>query len=183
MRGLSNCAFGIRACSARRENTVKSPTIARRPSLALQRIYIVRPFSMSSQRPSRIPPFLLGTTILTSSPENPSSLFDPLSRLLLDHSIHSFGLTIILVTLLLRTTISLPAVFWQRNRLKKSREMVEPEMRRLNKDLAPRLAVECRRRGMTYEAYYEELKAQVSFFYPSGTPYFDLFTGQRAWLI
>ena len=158
MPGPSLSSVGIRA---RSPTILRSHTIARRPRLALPCTYNVRPFSWSPHRKRPTLPFLLSTAVLSNSPDDPTSLFTPLSQLLLDHPIHSFGLTIILVTLFLRTTISLPAVFWQRNRLKKARQIVEPEMRRLNKDLAPRLAIECRRRGMNYEAYYGELKAQV----------------------
>ena len=128
--------------------------------------------------PPHPPPFFLGTTILSGPPSSPTSvpippslestsLFDPLSDLLLAYPIHSFSLTIILLTILLRTTLTLPAVFWQRDRVLRAKRLVEPEMRRINGDLARSLIGEMKRAGKPYHEYRAELKRQVRSACPS----------------
>ncbi|KAK4684077.1 hypothetical protein P7C73_g6125, partial [Tremellales sp. Uapishka_1] len=75
--------------------------------------------------------------------------------------ITSYGLTIILSTLLFRSAITLPATLWQRARMKRLRENVMPEMKKLNDRLAVVVARESRSQGRSFEEYKAELKAQV----------------------
>lgn len=173
MRGLFVTFLEVRRSSSRRAVPSFRPNAVRAGSpLLISRTYRSRP--SSAARPPRPPRLtnlpILSTTILTGPPSDPSSveivepetsIFYPLSQFLLDHPIHSFSLTIILITLVLRTTLTLPTVFWARNRLRRATKLVEPEMRRLNEELAPRVAGESKRKGLDYDGYRAELKRQV----------------------
>ena len=90
-----------------------------------------------------------------------ASIFDPLVSALLASPLPSYGLTIIALTLAVRTCVTLPATLWQRKRLDRSRDLVVPEMKRINAVLAPQMARESRKQGLDYEAYKKALKARV----------------------
>ena len=173
MRGLPTTIPAIRLKPAR----PLRPTLTTRPSPILTSPARF-PHPLSHPPPRHLHPFFLGTTILSGPPSSPTSvpippslestsLFDPLSDLLLAYPIHSFSLTIILLTILLRTTLTLPAVFWQRDRVLRAKRLVEPEMRRINGDLARSLIGEMKRAGKPYHEYRAELKRQVRSACPS----------------
>ena len=124
------------------------------------------------------PAYLSTATILTGPPSDPlstllpteetTSLLHPLSNLLLDHPIYSYSLTIIILSLILRSAIGIPSLLWQRSRIRRTRQLVEPEMKRMNEELSLRLLVESRKKALwdnkfkAYEFYRIELKKQVS---------------------
>jgi hypothetical protein len=92
-----------------------------------------------------------------------------LADILIAHPIVSYGTTIVLLTLTLRTAITLPMALWSRARLKRIRTIVQPEMKLLNEKLAVEVMKDCRKRGLGYEDYRAELKKQVRF--------------ERSWLV
>ena len=87
-------------------------------------------------------------------------ILDTLSLHLLD-SPFSAGATIILLTILVRGGITFPVSIWQRRRAWRTREKVQPEMKRLNEELARTLARDMRREGKSWDEYKRELKSQV----------------------
>ncbi|GFZ43210.1 hypothetical protein JCM24511_00929 [Saitozyma sp. JCM 24511] len=104
-------------------------------------------------------PLPLPLPLLAAAPLVPFHPIDSLSSLLLSSPL-GCGSTIILLTLLFRTGATLPATLWQRARVHRTRELVVPEMRRINGELAGKVARECRAKGMGYEEYKKELKRQ-----------------------
>lgn len=102
-----------------------------------------------------------GLPLLAMFPFSDPSLVDTVHSLLLSVPLPA-GYTIILLTLLVRTGVTLPVTLWQRARARRTREIIVPEMKRLNDELAGPVARECRKAGMGYEEYKRELKRQVS---------------------
>lgn len=128
-------------------------------------------FSSRAPRSSSEPSSSRLTTALgTSAPALPLLAVFPFSDPSLVDTVHSLllsvplpaGYTIILLTLLVRTGVTLPVTLWQRARARRTREIIVPEMKRLNDELAGPVARECRKAGMGYEEYKRELKRQVS---------------------
>jgi hypothetical protein len=95
------------------------------------------------------------------SPPFEPSILDPLAQALISLPLPS-GVTIILLTLILRSCFTLPVTLWQRRRLIRNATEVMPRMQEINNRLAGVVAKECRKKGMSYEAYQKELKRQVS---------------------
>lgn len=85
-----------------------------------------------------------------------------LSELLLTHPFPTYTSTIILLTVAVRTAFTLPVTIWARGRMQRMRELVRPEMERVNARLAVEVAKESRRKGVGYDEYKKELKRQVS---------------------
>lgn len=84
------------------------------------------------------------------------------SELLLTHPFPTYTGTIILLTLGVRTVFTLPATIWARHRMQRMREIVRPEMQRINERLAVEVARESKKKGLGYDDYKKELKKQVS---------------------
>ncbi len=99
-------------------------------------------------------PFLPSLTDLSST-LLAHPLVDPLT------SLPSYGLTIIALTLFVRTCTTLPATVWARRRAIRFREEVKPEMREANERLAVEVMKECRKAGVGYEGYKNELRKRV----------------------
>lgn len=99
--------------------------------------------------------------IPTSPPPDPSPIFDALASVLMS-SPFATGTTIIVLTIVLRTCLTLPIAFWQRKRYARTRKYVLPAMKETNDRLAQELIPVCRRKGLDYDGYKKELKRQVS---------------------
>lgn len=84
-----------------------------------------------------------------------------IADLLLNTPTPSYGLSIIVLTLALRFGITVPLAMWQRKRMRRERELVVPEMKKINDRLAVELVRDARREGLTYEDYRKKLKAEV----------------------
>lgn len=84
------------------------------------------------------------------------------SELLLTHPYPTYTSTIILLTIAFRTGFTLPVSIWAQGRMNRMREIVRPEMQRVNARLAVEVAKESRRKGVGYDEYKKELKRQVS---------------------
>ncbi|WWD18052.1 hypothetical protein CI109_102499 [Kwoniella shandongensis] len=91
-------------------------------------------------------------------------IVNPLSDLLLHQLPHplGYGTTIILLTLLVRTTITLPISIWQRKRALRAQRLVQPELKAINERLAISLRDEFRKRGASYNQYLTELRRQLA---------------------
>ncbi|KAJ9107359.1 hypothetical protein QFC21_000809 [Naganishia friedmannii] len=85
-----------------------------------------------------------------------------LSEILLAHPFPTYTATIVLLTVLVRSVFTLPATLWSRRRMKKMREIVRPEMQRVNERLAVQVMQECRKKGFGYDEYKKELKRQLA---------------------
>ena len=137
------------------------PLRAPRPSLQIHHRQL-RPHALplGLARPSSsapLPPLLAASFLTDLSP------VETLSHLLISFSDSlGAGPSIILLTLLLRSWITLPVTFWQRARIRRAALHVAPEMTAINKRLAVDVMRDCRKRGVDYEGYKKELKAQVS---------------------
>lgn len=99
--------------------------------------------------------------------ETTPSILDPLVSVLLSSPL-SAGTTIILLTIVFRSAVTLPATLWQRRRMKRTREIIQPAMKLVNDRLARSLVGESRRKGLSYEEYKKELKRQVSPLWSNG---------------
>lgn len=91
-----------------------------------------------------------------------SPLLDPCVSFLLSHPMPTYSSTIILLTLLLRSTITLPTALWARSRMRTFREQVIPRMKKENDRFAVEVARESRRTGKSYEEYKKVLKARLA---------------------
>ena len=103
-----------------------------------------------------------------------TSSFSPItyvSELLLASPLPSYGLTIIVLALLLRSTITLPVTLWQRRRYARLKELAEPQVQQFNQKIATELVGECRRRGLSHEAYRSMVKEKVKFINRSIHPF------------
>jgi inner membrane protein COX18 len=88
--------------------------------------------------------------------------FEQLPQLLhLPTSSHQYAISIVLLTIALRSAITLPVTLWQRKRAKRMVELVAPEWNRLKERLPESVAKRSRRQGLSYEAYEKELKKEV----------------------
>ncbi|GHJ86047.1 hypothetical protein NliqN6_2449 [Naganishia liquefaciens] len=85
-----------------------------------------------------------------------------LSELLLAHPLPTYTSTIVLLTLGVRTAFTLPATVWARQRMQRMRELVRPEMQRVNDRLAVEVARESKRKRLGYDEYKKELKKQLA---------------------
>lgn len=129
-----------------------------------------RSWDMSSSSPtmnkaSKVSATATATT-LAFFPFNNLSLptgetFLPLSQFLLDHPFPTYASSIILTTIFLRTLVTLPITVWSRKRMRRMRELVQPEMKLWNEKLAVKLVGESRKAGLDFEGYKKELKRQV----------------------
>lgn len=125
------------------------------------------PLSITSAIPStRFSRLALGLPAFTL-PAIPS--LTSLSEILLAHPLPTYTATIVLLTVLVRSVFTLPATLWSRHRMKKMREIVRPEMQRVNERLAVQVMQECRKKGLGYDEYKKELKRQVRVFPCSST--------------
>jgi membrane protein insertase Oxa1/YidC/SpoIIIJ len=130
-------------------------------------IMLCRPVVRSSQgilrrTPRQIPHRRHASFIpsLVTLPSLPS--LTSLSELLLTHPFPTYTGTIVLLTLGVRTVFTLPATIWARRRMQRMREIVRPEMQRINERLAVEVARDSKRKGLGYDEYKKELKRQVS---------------------
>ncbi|WVQ62307.1 uncharacterized protein L199_000446 [Kwoniella botswanensis] len=90
-------------------------------------------------------------------------IIDPLSNFLLEMN-HPFGygVSIICITLLVRTMFTLPVSLWQRKRALKTKQIVEPELKIINERLAKSIARDYRKAGKGYKEYLLEVRRQVA---------------------
>ncbi|WVW82179.1 hypothetical protein I302_104185 [Kwoniella bestiolae CBS 10118] len=90
-------------------------------------------------------------------------IIDPLSNFLLEinHPL-GYGVSIICITLLVRTVFTLPVSLWQRKRALKTKQIVEPELKIVNERLAKFIAREYRQQGKGYKEYLLEVRRQVA---------------------
>ena len=79
----------------------------------------------------------------------------------------SYATSIVLVTLVLRSSITLPLTFWQRRRVRRIGEKVVPELKSWMSRAKYTLRTEYRKRNMPYDAYVKELNRRVSAGWPS----------------
>ncbi|WWD09295.1 hypothetical protein V865_007418 [Kwoniella europaea PYCC6329] len=150
------------------------PTISSLLPLQSQRISIpssIRSFSIlpSSLNPS-LPEVIEETHAISTTDEalTPVStifdpIIDPLSSFLLEIN-HPFGygVSIICITLLVRTIFTLPVSLWQRKRALKTKQIVEPELKIINETLAKSIARDYRKAGKGYKEYLLEVRRQVA---------------------
>lgn len=113
--------------------------------------------SVSSNTPAVVEQTLDSTSHLLSP------IIDPCVSFLLSHPLPTFGYTgtIVLLTLALRSSVTLPTAMWARARMRRFREHVLPRMKLENDTLAVEIARRCRRDKKGYDEYKKELKSEV----------------------
>lgn len=84
------------------------------------------------------------------------------SLLHLSGSPYAYALSIVALTYVLRTTFTLPAVLWQRGRNDRLQRQVLPAWQELKATLPQKVAVQCRRAGLSYEEFEVKMQAEVS---------------------
>lgn len=84
-----------------------------------------------------------------------------LGDLLVSTPTPSYALSIVVLTIAIRSTVTVPFTIWQRKRMRRMRELINPEMKAANELLAVKVAKESRAKGLDYEQYRKELKIQV----------------------
>lgn len=75
--------------------------------------------------------------------------------------IASYAVTIVLLTLLLRCSITVPVTIWQRKRVKRVQDLVVPAAKQWLASAKYSLRAEYRRAGKSYEEYVAALNAKV----------------------
>lgn len=108
----------------------------------------------------------------TILPESISNLITPLAPYLHDlpstlhlsvfETSYPQAISILILTFLLRSTITLPISIWSRSRTRRMVELLLPEWNADKKKLPIQVLKRCRRAGKSYEEYQQELKAEVS---------------------
>lgn len=73
----------------------------------------------------------------------------------------SYATSIILLTLALRCSITLPTTIWQRKRVKRAQTEVIPRVRAYMQEAKYELRAQFRRAGKDYEEYTKELNTRV----------------------
>lgn len=73
----------------------------------------------------------------------------------------SYAATIVLVTLLLRSSITLPMIAWQRRRVRRVQELVVPAAKQWMSTAKYALRAEFRKSNKSYEEYVATLNARV----------------------
>lgn len=87
---------------------------------------------------------------------------DQLPQLLhLPPSAHSYAISVAILTVVVRSCITLPISLWQRARMKRMEEFVAPRWEQIKKDLPVIVAKRSRREKKSYEEYEKELKKEV----------------------
>ncbi|TXT08673.1 hypothetical protein VHUM_02801 [Vanrija humicola] len=85
-----------------------------------------------------------------------------LSDLLLAVPTPSYGLSIIVLTLLLRFGVTTPMTLWQRKRNRRNLDIIVPQMKEINDRLAVQLVGDARREGLSYDDYRKRLKKALA---------------------
>ena len=116
----------------------------------------INAFSTTSKR------IQLPRRVLDSPRGRRNTSWETPAELLVSYPVISYGTTIVLLTLGFRAGITLPMAIWSRNRMKRIKQIVKPEMRRLNDKLAVEVAKESRQKGLSYDEYRKALKLRVS---------------------
>lgn len=155
----------------------------RRSGLASAAVFTSKPYPLSRQNSqwtsssssdtSSSSSFLLDTpptdfvdssTIFETITHEPT-LFEPISTTLLSippSLALSYAVGIPLLTLLIRTTTTLPLTLWQRSRTRKFEEVVMPLIQRAQVISEIEVRAECRKANKTYEEYQAIHKIRVS---------------------
>ncbi|WWC58520.1 uncharacterized protein I303_101063 [Kwoniella dejecticola CBS 10117] len=130
------------------------------------RSFSILPASLSPESP-QVTEETLHTASTTDEQLTPvSTFFDfivhPLSDGLMDipHP-WGYGVSIIFLTLVVRSVFTLPISLWQRKRSLRVKNLVQPELKVINERLAQSVMIDCRKRGVGYEQYTLELRRQV----------------------
>ncbi|UZJ51934.1 hypothetical protein CBS101457_001254 [Exobasidium rhododendri] len=108
-------------------------------------------------------------TLAEKGSESSSAIMEPLvpfiehlpELLHLPPSAHNYAISIVLLTVLLRSVITLPVTLWQRRRTQRMIELVVPKWDLLKKSLPESVAKRSRRQGKSYEAYEKELGKEL----------------------
>lgn len=74
----------------------------------------------------------------------------------------SYAATIVLLTLFLRSSITLPMIIWQRRRIRRVQELVVPAAKEWMSSAKYALRAEFRKANKSYEQYVTTLNARVS---------------------
>lgn len=159
-----------RRSSLRLEHSSIRPTPTWSPSPSCQLGHVRRSFASSSV--SRAPePVASSVASISSSADSALSILDPLLPIL--HSIPSYlpstlvgayphTISLILLTIAVRASFTLPATLWQRARTARMNNLVVPEWQAWKARLPPKVARQCKREKKSYAEYKEELQKQVS---------------------
>ncbi|WVO13188.1 hypothetical protein L204_100800 [Cryptococcus depauperatus] len=124
------------------------------------------PISSTVVHEPDINPATLDTPIPDDLLQPASTFLDPyihpLSDLLisLPHPL-GYGVSIIVITLVVRTVFTLPVSLWQKRRAKRMQDLVAPQISATNERLARSLADDYRRKGLGYTEYLLELRRQM----------------------
>lgn len=138
----------------------------------------VRKFSSEGTRPLRNASSIASTSSASSSSieglaaqssdasisllSSYATYIDQLPQLLhLPPSTHAYAISIVLLTVTLRSIVTLPVTLWQRKRTKRMVDHVVPQWQDLKSTLPQMVAKRCRREKKSYEEYEKELKREV----------------------
>jgi len=108
-------------------------------------------------------------TLAEQSNEASTSIMEPFIPLIeqlpellhLPPSTHSYAISIVILTVILRTAITLPVTLWQRKRIRRMTELVVPKWNSLKVKLPELVAKRCRKQRKSYEEYEVELQKEV----------------------
>jgi membrane protein insertase Oxa1/YidC/SpoIIIJ len=109
-------------------------------------------------------------TIATQTSDASISMFEPLTPyvyqlpelLHLPPSAHSYAISIIAATIIIRTCVTLPVSLWQRARMRRLEEIVAPRWEVMKKELPVSVAKRSRKEKKSYKEYEAALKKEVS---------------------
>lgn len=92
----------------------------------------------------------------------PNFILGTLADLLLSSPIPSYGLTIVLLTIILRSATTFPVALWQRKRMARMKSIVQPLAEEYNVAIRKELAPESRRAGLTFMQFDAKAREKVS---------------------
>lgn len=76
---------------------------------------------------------------------------------------HAHALAIFVLAFAVRTAVTLPVTLWQRSKTRKLTEQVLPEWEIMKEQIPLQVRANCRRAGMSYEAFHKEAQKEVGF--------------------
>lgn len=83
----------------------------------------------------------------------PTDIITPLSTWFLAHPLPTYAASIVIITLAVRTLITLPITLWSRSKMARMRDIAGPEFKRRQVIMAKQMAQEYRAKGLSHQQY------------------------------
>lgn len=87
---------------------------------------------------------------------------EAVTELLVNAPTPSYLVSVFAIAVVLRSCLTVPVQLWQRKRIERLNEVVNPEIKSLNDKIALQVLVHAKREGWSHEQYVAEVKKKVS---------------------